>query len=44
MAAWKILLTDGLEENGQALLRASAEVVNQNGISGDELLKMHRRI
>ena len=39
MAAWKILLTDGLEENGQALLRASAEVVNQNGISGDDLLK-----
>ena len=36
---WKILLTDGLEENGQALLRASAEVVNQNGISGDDLLK-----
>ena len=39
MAAWKILLTDGLEENGQALLRASADVVNQNGISGDDLLK-----
>jgi D-3-phosphoglycerate dehydrogenase / 2-oxoglutarate reductase len=40
MAAWKILLTDGLEENGQALLRASADVTNQNGISPDELLKV----
>jgi D-3-phosphoglycerate dehydrogenase len=39
MAAWKILLTDGLEENGQAILRASGEVLNQNGISADELLK-----
>ena len=40
MAAWKILLTDGLEENGQALMRASAEVVNQNGISADDLIKV----
>ena len=40
MAGWKILLTDGLEENGQALMRASAEVVNQNGISPDDLLKV----
>jgi len=40
MAAWKILLTDGLEENGQAIMRASAEVSNQNGISPDDLLKV----
>ena len=40
MPAWKILLTDGLEENGQALMRASAEVVDQNNISADELLKV----
>ncbi len=40
MAAWKILLTDGLEENGQALMRASAEVVDQNNISADDLLKV----
>ena len=40
MTAWKVLLTDGLEENGQALLRASAEVSNQNNISADDLLKV----
>jgi D-3-phosphoglycerate dehydrogenase len=40
MAAWKILLTDGLEENGLALLRASAEISNQNNISADDLLKV----
>jgi len=40
MASWKILLTDGLEENGQAILRASAEVADRNGISADELLQV----
>lgn len=40
MAAWKILLTDGLEEKGLALLRASAEISNQNNISADDLLKV----
>jgi D-3-phosphoglycerate dehydrogenase len=40
MTVWKILLTDGLEENGQSLLRASAEVSSQNGISPDDLLKV----
>ncbi len=39
MAAWKILLTDGLEESGQAILRASAQVDDRNGISADELLQ-----
>ena len=38
MTAWKILLTDGLEENGQAVLRASAQVDDRPGISADELL------
>lgn len=38
MSAWKILLTDGLEENGKAILRSSAEVVDQPGISADDLL------
>lgn len=38
MAAWKVLLTDGLEENGQAILRENAEVVDRTGISADELL------
>jgi len=40
MSAWKILVTDGLEENGLALLRASAELVEQNGISVDDLVKV----
>jgi len=40
MAAWKILLTDGLEESGQAILRASAEITDRNGISADELLQV----
>ena len=39
MAAWKILVTDGLEESGQAILRASAQVEEANGISADELLQ-----
>ena len=40
MSAWKILLTDGLEENGKAILRASAEVDDRPGISADELLQV----
>ena len=40
MAAWKILLTDGLEENGQTILRASAEITDRNGISGEEMLQV----
>lgn len=40
MSAWKILLTDGLEENGKAILRASAEVVDQPGITAEDLLKV----
>lgn len=38
MSAWKVLLTDGLEENGKALLRQSAEVEDRSGISAEELL------
>jgi D-3-phosphoglycerate dehydrogenase len=40
MSAWKVLLTDGLEENGQAILRASAEVDVKTGISADDLLQI----
>jgi D-3-phosphoglycerate dehydrogenase len=40
MSAWKILLTDGLEENGKAILRQSAEVVENPTITADELLKV----
>lgn len=38
MATWKVLLTDGLEENGKALLQESTELVDRTGISADELL------
>ncbi len=40
MSDWKILLTDGLEENGQEILRESAEVFNKKGISAEDLLKV----
>jgi D-3-phosphoglycerate dehydrogenase len=35
---WKILLTDGLHEGGQAILRAGAQVDNRPDISADDLL------
>jgi D-3-phosphoglycerate dehydrogenase len=37
---YKILLTDGLEENGQVILRANAQVDNTPTISADDLLKV----
>jgi len=37
MSHWKILLTDGLEESGQVILRAAAQVDDRNGISAAEL-------
>lgn len=40
MSNWKILLTDGLEENGKAILRAAAAVEDRSGISADELLQV----
>jgi D-3-phosphoglycerate dehydrogenase / 2-oxoglutarate reductase len=40
MAAWKILLTDGLEEKGQAIMRQSAQVDNRKGITAEELLQV----
>jgi D-3-phosphoglycerate dehydrogenase / 2-oxoglutarate reductase len=40
MVAFKILLTDGLEESGQAALRKIGEVSDKTGISADELLKI----
>jgi len=39
MAAFKILITDGLDETGQAVLREAGEVADRNGISADDLLK-----
>ncbi len=35
--SWKILITDGLEEKGQAMLRAQAQVEDRNGIAVEEL-------
>ncbi len=40
MTAWKILLTDGLEENGKEILGAAAQVVDQTGVSAEDLLKI----
>jgi len=40
MTAWKVLLTDGLEDNGQKVLRQSAEVSDRAGITAEELLKV----
>jgi D-3-phosphoglycerate dehydrogenase len=40
MSAWKILLTDGLEETGKAILRKSAEVVENSTITADDLLQV----
>ena len=39
MTTYKILITDGLDETGQSILRASAQVDDRNNISADELLK-----
>lgn len=40
MVSYKVLLTDGLEENGQSLMRQSIEVDNKSGISVEELLNI----
>jgi D-3-phosphoglycerate dehydrogenase / 2-oxoglutarate reductase len=40
MSAWKILLTDGLEESGKAILRKSAELVDTPTITAEELLQV----
>ncbi len=40
MAKWKILISDGLHEDGQRLLRSEAEVKDRNGISHEELLQI----
>ncbi len=38
MANWNVLLTDGLEKNGQDILRQTATVDDRTGISAEELL------
>jgi D-3-phosphoglycerate dehydrogenase len=37
MTQFQILISDGLHENGQAILRTQAEVANRNGITAAEL-------
>ncbi|MFL7870063.1 MAG: hydroxyacid dehydrogenase [Anaerolineales bacterium] len=39
MPAYNILIADGLEDNGQAILRSSTNVDDRTGISREELLK-----
>lgn len=38
MSAWKVLITDGLDANGIAILKKSAEVVEKPGITAEDLL------
>jgi D-3-phosphoglycerate dehydrogenase / 2-oxoglutarate reductase len=40
MVSYKVLLTDGLEENGQSLMRQSIVVENKSGISAEDLLNI----
>jgi len=40
MTSYKILITDGLDETGQSILRASAQVDDRNNISVDDLLQV----
>jgi D-3-phosphoglycerate dehydrogenase / 2-oxoglutarate reductase len=40
MPEFKILISDGLKEGGQGILRASAHVDDRNGISAEELLEI----
>ena len=40
MPEYKILITDGLDERGQSILRASAEVDEKNGISAEDLVNV----
>jgi len=37
LSDWKILITDGLKENGQRILEDSADVDDQTGISAEDL-------
>lgn len=40
MTDWKILITDGLHERGQAVLQPEAEIDDRTDISADELLQV----
>ena len=40
MPKFNILITDGLDQTGQSILRANAQVEDQSGISAEDLLKV----
>jgi D-3-phosphoglycerate dehydrogenase len=40
MTSWKVLITDGLSEKGQAILRSECQVDDRNEIPADELLQV----
>lgn len=40
MTSWKVLITDGLSEKGQAILRSDCQVDDRNEIPADELLQV----
>ena len=40
MSDWKVLITDGLEQGGQDILRLEAQVDDRSGISPDELAQI----
>ena len=40
MSDYKVLIADGLEENGQAILRSNANVDDRTGISPEELMQV----
>lgn len=40
MNTYRILITDGLDESGQAVLRASSQVDDRTGVSAEDLLKV----
>ena len=40
MPEFNILITDGLDQSGQSILRANAQVDDQSGISAEDLLKV----
>jgi D-3-phosphoglycerate dehydrogenase len=40
MTSWKVLITDGLSEKGQAILRSECQVDDRNEIPADDLLQV----
>lgn len=40
MTTWSVLITDGLEDSGKAILRSACEVDDRKGISGEELAQI----